>query len=146
MTSISFVDFLILFLQSKMEKEIDMIPTLSDRCAAQFRSRYAFCLFTEIQKDINFGWHYFEVNCGKGVMDGIQGTIKNMVFKKVLSGSTVTNTPKELAEFANKVSIISSSYLPHSNYLLQEPDQVGVCRCHKGAQDCTELHFKGCAL
>ena len=44
-----------------------------------------------------------------------------MVFKKVLSGSAVTNTPKELAEFANKASIISSSYLPHSNDLLQEP-------------------------
>lgn len=144
MTSISFVDFLILFLQSKIEKEIDMIPTLSGRCAAQFRSRYVFCLFTEIQKDINFVRHYFEAHHGKGVMDGIQGTIKNVVFKKNLSGSTVTNTPKEFSKFVNKYNFFF--VLAHNNDLLQEPDRVGVCRCHKSAQDCTELHFKQCAL
>ena len=68
---------------------------------------FVFCLLTEIQKDVDIVWHYFEARHGKGPMDGIGGTIKNMVFKKVLSGSTVINTPKEFAEFANTVSSIS---------------------------------------
>ena len=37
-TSISCVDFLIQFLRSKIEKEIDTIHIFSDGCAAQFRS------------------------------------------------------------------------------------------------------------
>ena len=56
-------------------------------------------------------------------MAGIGGTIYNMVFKKVLSGSTVINTPKEFDEFANTVSTISCSYLSN-NDLLQEPDRA----------------------
>ena len=59
-------------------------------------------------------------------MDGIRGTIKNMVFKKFLSGSTVINRPKEFAEFANTVSTISCLYLPNED-LLQEPDHVKHC-------------------
>ena len=59
-------------------------------------------------------------------MDGIGGNIKNMVFKKVLSGTTVINTPKEFAEFANMVSTISCLYLPKED-LLQEPDHVKDC-------------------
>ena len=87
---------------------------------------FVFCLLTEIQKDVDIVWHYFEARHGKGPMDGIGGTIKNMVFKKVLSGSTVINTPKEFAEFTNTVSTISCLYLPNED-LLQEPDYVKDC-------------------
>ena len=87
---------------------------------------FVFCLLTEIQKDVDIVWHYFEAHHDKGSMDGIGGTIKNMVFKKVLSGSTVINTPKEFAEFTNTVSTISCLYLPNED-LLQEPDYVKDC-------------------
>ena len=87
---------------------------------------FVFCLLTEIQKDVDIVWDYFEALYGKGPMDGIRGTIKNMVFKKVLSGSTVINTPKEFAEFTNTVSTISCLYLPNED-LLQEPDHVKDC-------------------
>ena len=140
---------MIQFLRSKIEKEIDTIHIFSNECMAQFRSRYIFCLLIEIQKDVDIVWHYFEAHHGKGPMDGIGGTIKNMVFKKVLSGTTVINTLKKFAEFAHTVSTISCLYLPNED-LLQEPDHVKDCtpntQYHKNAQDCEEFHFKGCAL
>ena len=71
-------------------------------------------------------WHYFEVHHGKGPMDGIRGTIKKMFFKKVFSGITIINTPKEFDEFANTVSAISCLHLPNED-LLQEPDHVKEC-------------------
>ena len=55
-----------------------------------------------------------------------RSTIKNMVFKKVLSGSTVIDTPKEFAEFANTVSTTFCLYMPNED-LLQEPDHVKDC-------------------
>ena len=85
-----------------------------------------FCLLTEIRKDVDIVWHYFEAHHGKGPMDSIGGNIKNMVFKKVLSGTTVINTPKVFAEFANTVSTISCLYLPNED-LLQEPDHAKDC-------------------
>ena len=87
---------------------------------------FVFCLLTEIQKGVDIVWHNFEAYHGKGPMDGIGGTIKNVVFKKVLSGSTVINTPKESAESANTVSTISCLYLANED-LLQEPDHVKDC-------------------
>ena len=68
---------------------------------SQFRSRYLFYLLTEIQKDVYIVWRYFEAHHGKGPMDGVEGTIKIMVFKKGLSGRTVINTHKKFPEFAN---------------------------------------------
>ena len=85
-----------------------------------------FCLLTEIRKDVDIVCHYLEAHHGKDPMDGIGGNITNMVFKKVLSGTTVINTPKGFAEFANTVSTISCLYLPNED-LLQEPDHVKDC-------------------
>ena len=34
-----------------------------------------FCLLTEIQKDVDIVWHYFEAHLREGPMDGIGGTI-----------------------------------------------------------------------
>ena len=76
-----------------------------------------FCLRTEIRKDVDIVWHYFEAHHCKGPMDTIGGNIKNMVFEKVLSGTTVINTPKVFAEFANTVSTISCLYLPNEDLL-----------------------------
>ena len=58
-TSVSCVDFLIQFLRCEIEGEIDKIDIFSDGCAAQFRSRYVFCLLTEIQKDVDIVLDYF---------------------------------------------------------------------------------------
>ena len=137
------------FLRSKIEKEIDTIHIFSDGCAAQFRSRYVFCFLTEIQKDVDIVWHYFEAHHDKGPMDGIGDTIKNMVFKKVLSSSTVINTPKEFAEFANTVSAIFCLYFPNED-LLQEPDHVKIVHQYpipyKRTRLCGVTHQRVCPV
>ena len=60
-----------------------------------------FKLLTLIHSEIDLEWHYNEAHRGKGPMDGIGGTVKNTVFRKVLSGEVVIGSPKELARYAN---------------------------------------------
>ena len=48
-------------------------------------------------------WNYFQANHGKGAVDGVGGTIKNTVFRKVQSKEVVIQGPKHFAEFAYSV-------------------------------------------
>ena len=42
-------------------------------------------------------------NHGKGACDGVGGTIKHAVFRKILSNQVVINTPKEFATYADSL-------------------------------------------
>lgn len=39
-------------------------------------------------------WHFNEAHHGKGPMDGIGGTIKNVVYRNVKSGKILVNSAK----------------------------------------------------
>ena len=68
-------------------------------------------------------------------MDGIGRTIKNCVYRDVMSGKCVIDTPKEFAEHAEKVvKGITSLYLPAEDVLV-EPDDIEVSpRIHETLQ------------
>ena len=57
-------------------------------------------------------WCYKERHHGKESMDGIGETSKNCVYRDVMSGKCVIDTPKQFAEHADKAVIsITSLYL-----------------------------------
>ena len=85
-----------------------MIGIFSDGCVAQLQLRYDFCLLTELQKDVDVVEYYFDVHHDKDPIHRIGGTIKNILFKNVLPGSTIINISMEFTESANTVSAISS--------------------------------------
>ena len=58
----------------------------SDICASQLRSKFVFTLTTYFDKAIDVEWYYNKSDDGKGPMDGVVGTMKNVVFRKVKSG------------------------------------------------------------
>ena len=74
---------------------------LSDGCAAQFRSPFVFQLLANYHRDLQLEWNYNEAHCGKGNMDGIGGTIKNVVFRQVKS-AVIINSSEEFSVAANK--------------------------------------------
>ena len=80
-------------------------------------------LLTHIQKEIYIEWHYNEAHHGKVPMDGIGGTVKNLVYRMVFSGDVVINTPKEFADFANGITNIDCLYLENAE-LVTEPEYV----------------------
>ena len=59
----------------------------------------------------------------KGPIDRIGGTVKNLVYRRVLSGEVVINTPREFAEFANEISSVDCLFLDKSEFI-HEPEEV----------------------
>ena len=73
----------------------------------------------------------------KGPMDGIGGTVKNVVFKEVKSGRLSIETPKEFAEAADRLCKVDCLYLPIDLYL-DEPEGIddapeikGILKIHQ---------------
>ena len=96
----------------------------SDGCAGQFHSRYVLSLLLTLDKTVNLRWYYNERHHGKGPMDGVGGTIKNRVYRDVMSNKCLIKSAEEFSNHANKVvNGITSLYLPESD-LLAEPDNI----------------------
>lgn len=83
-------------LVEEVEKSIALKNAIfwSDGCAAQFRSRFVFKILVNYRTDLNMQWHFNEAHHGKGPMDGIGGTIKNVVYRNVKSGKILVNSAK----------------------------------------------------
>ena len=122
-TAISCVDMAINHSLAKITNNIVKVFIISDGCAAQFRSRYVFMLLTMLKPELSLEWHYNEAHHGKGPMDGVGGTVKNMVYRRVLAGDVVIDNPKKFADFANEVCHVDSLFLPGES-LMQGPEQI----------------------
>ena len=113
------------FVREKHELPLKVtLHVWSDGCAGQFRSRYVFSLLSTLDKTVNLRWYYNERHHGKGPMDGVGGTIKNRVYRDVMSNKCLIKSAEEFSNHANKVvNGITSLYLPESD-LLAEPDNI----------------------
>ena len=60
-------------------------------------------------------------------MDGIGGTVKNLVCHRFLSGNLVINTPREFAEFATQINSVDCLFLEKSEFI-QEPEEVSKAK------------------
>ena len=93
------------FILSTMQADYDIktVKFWSDGCASQLRSQFAFFMLSKFDHSINIEWNYFEANHGKGVVDGIAGTVKHPVYSHVLTNRVVVKSPKQFAEYANEI-------------------------------------------
>ena len=56
-------------------------------------------------------------------MDGIGGTLKNLVCRRVLSEDVVISIPQEFEEFANQINSVYCLFLKKPEFV-QEPEAV----------------------
>ena len=95
-----------------------------DGFSAQFRSQFVFKLLSSIESSLNNTWCYNGRHHGKGPIDSIGGTLKNCVYRDVMSGKYVIDTLKQFAEHADRaVKSITSLYLSAEDVLI-EPDDI----------------------
>ena len=64
------------------------------------------------------------ITAKEGPMDGIRGTIKNVVFRQVKSGRVVINSAEEVSVTANKFVQSIPTLFQNENDLLCEPDGI----------------------
>ena len=79
----------------------------SDGCAAQFRSHFVFKLLVNFCRDLQLEWNYNQAHHGKGPLDGIGETIKNVVFRQVKSSRVIINSAEEFSVAANNWSAVN---------------------------------------
>ena len=85
----------------------------------------------------NFSGKTWERHHGKCPMDGVGGTVKNVILIKVKSGKVVIYSPQEFAEAVKKfVPAIHAVYLPKSENIV-EP--VGIESARK-IKDTLKIH------
>lgn len=123
-TSMSSLKKVVEIAEKSLEKSFGRLIVWSDGMSAQFRSRFVFKLLADtlfFGKQIS--WFYNERHHGKGPMDGVGGTLKNVIFRKVKSGQTIINTPEDFAKVAVKfVPSITTVYLPKEAEIVEPAD------------------------
>ena len=57
----------------------------SDNVSSQFKNRYVISHLTTMMDeiDVDFSWNYFAASHGKGVVDGVGGILKRLVWQKM---------------------------------------------------------------
>lgn len=79
------------------------INCFSDGAASQFKQRYHFRNLTKIanERKIDLNWHFFATSHGKGVVDGIGGIVKRLVWSAILAGE-VCRSAEDFIKIATK--------------------------------------------
>ena len=76
------------------------------------------------RRDLQLEWNYNEAHHGRGPMDGIGRTIKNVIFRQVKFGRVIINSAEEFSVAVNKfVSSIATLFQKEKD-LLCEPDDI----------------------
>jgi hypothetical protein len=119
---------------------LNTVKFWSDGCGSQFRSQFAFYMITRFSSDIHIEWNFFEANHGKGCVDGLGGTVKHAVWRRVVMNQVVIRSAKQFAEVAdNCCPNINVSYVESAELDLGYHEE---CRSlAKPVQDTLRVHY-----
>jgi len=131
-----FMDRVLQMLVSDQGPKLKHVHVFSDGPSSQFKNRYMVNFYHKLRSvDMNLTWHFFATSHGKGVVDGIGGTVKRVVWRAVSSrrvpvvadAVSFAKVASELCK-AVKVSFISSEELDRS------ADLLGLSTCFQEAE------------
>lgn len=117
---------LIHYLKEQMLPNLTKIFYFSDGSAAQYKNRKNFANLCHHRNDfdgINAEWHFYATAHGKGVCDGVGGTVKRLAAKASLQNplSNQIMTPTQLFEWGRKnINAIVFFYVTNGEYLQEE--------------------------
>jgi len=71
-----------------MMPDVNQIIFFSDNAASQFKNRYIINHLTTMLdvSGIDFNWNYFASSHGKGIVDGVGGILKRLVWLEIMAG------------------------------------------------------------
>ncbi|CAF1608935.1 unnamed protein product, partial [Didymodactylos carnosus] len=73
--------------------DVNEIIFFSDGAASQFKNRFLLRYLTYMMDDnaVDISWNFFASSHGKGVVDGIGGTLKRLVWSEMMAGKRCTS-------------------------------------------------------
>ena len=86
----------------KGHSAIDEVDICSDGASSQFKQRFLFSNLSlwEDLLQVKLRWHFSATSHGKGVVDGLGGTIKRAVWRHIRSERGFSSTPEQFFELA----------------------------------------------
>ena len=83
---------------------IRVLNVFSDGEGSQFKQRFLFWNLHYWQQDhhLKLTWNFFATSHGKGVVDGLGGTVKRVVWRHVRSGQVHIRTAEEYTKIAEQ--------------------------------------------
>ena len=83
------------------------VQFFSDGAAAQFKQKFLFVNLTFLKQEYKFDtmmWNFFATRHGKGAVDGVGGTVKPIVWSRVLAGKAVVTDAQAFCRCAETAS------------------------------------------
>lgn len=138
-----YVDFILSYLKEK-HVSITNVDIFSDGTAAQFKQRYLFSNLFHFEKkhDVKLSWNFFATSHGKGVVDGIGGTVKRSVWRQVRSGNVMVSSAKAFADIAaerNKKLFIL--FIDHEEIKKNESMLNEMWKGVQAIPNCRTMHY-----
>ena len=98
-----FMNYILKYLRDRSEI-LKVLNVFSDGAGSQFKQKYLFSNLHawEREYDIKLKWNFFATSHGKGVVDGIGGTIKRAVWRQVKTGHAHITTAEQYAKVAEE--------------------------------------------
>ena len=72
----------------KRHQNVKQVYVFSDGPSSQFKNKYIAHFLHTLNKIVPIQWNYFATSHGKGVVDGIGGTVKRLVSNAVMTGKS----------------------------------------------------------
>ena len=130
---------------------LKVVHIFSDGPSSQFKNRYivSFLKAYHQKTGVKILWHYFATSHGKGVVDGIGGTVKRMVWNEVSTRKVASVTNAEsFASVAKqccqstKVAFITKKDIEKASRILQLDDIFKNAKAFPGISKlhCLEVH------
>ena len=114
--------------------EVTKAYIFSDGPSSQFKNKYIVSILSKLAKIVQVQWNYFATSHGKGVVDGIGGTIKRLVWNAVQSrrASPVTDA-KSFHELATTLNSSVSVHLMEKKEIRDRATSLGLSKSFKEA-------------
>ena len=121
-----YVHSVLLFVRETYD-QVEKINFFSDGPSSQFQQKYLFSNFEYWEKEFKYKIHcyFFAKSHGKGVVDGIGGSVKGSMHRKILAGRVI-QTAKQVAEIAQEsytnviIQYVSADEIAEDKNMLDE--------------------------
>ena len=135
-----FMDYIMKYLRGDSQS-LKVLNVFSDGASSQFKQKYLFSNLHSWEQEYNLKlkWNFFATSHGKGVVDGIGGTVKRAVWRHVKSGKVHIATADQYAKVAEERNPnIHVHFIPKADIETLEPqlnvmweDVVAVPKTHQ---------------
>ncbi|EDO29585.1 predicted protein [Nematostella vectensis] len=126
-----FMDYTINTLVKEMFPQVASVDIFSDGPSSQFKNRYMANFYQTLQQNgVKINWHFFASSHGKGVVDGLGGTVRRVVWTAVSSRQVPrVGNAEESAKVANALCTAISTHLFLKADIIKASIILGLDNC-----------------